>query len=163
MTPITKPRSILSVGLNIVRLCFFRTIDPFIIFPFFPPLFELCMPLQNAQFLTSSVPQTSKSNEHASLSLEANFTQNVIFILCCEFRLLFFRREAQTQLLFMPQFWHSWRHSAEIVSSAVEKLTDTNWAWSSLCKMTGRAWNHSSNSVSQISRNKFDVHVTVHR
>jgi hypothetical protein len=69
----------------------------------FSTLFELCMPPQNAQFLTS-VPQASESIEHASLSYVGNFTQNVMFILCCEFRLLYFRRETQTQLLFMLQF-----------------------------------------------------------
>jgi len=96
-------------------VCAFVDIRPFhLLHVFFDS--ELCMPPQNAHFLVSSMPQVSESIAHASLSLPANFAQSVMFILCCEFRLLLFRRQTQTQLLFIPQFSHSWRHSDEIVS-----------------------------------------------
>jgi hypothetical protein len=61
------------------------------------------MPPQSALFLTSSVPQDSESIAQSSLSLLANFAQNLMFILRYEFQLLFIRRETQTQF-FMPQF-----------------------------------------------------------
>jgi len=121
MTNITTPRSILSVGLNTERLCFFKQ-TPLSSSLGFSTLFELCIAPKNRS--VSHIFCAARFREHCTLFTitRGNFTQNVMFILCCEFRLLLIRRETKTQLLFVPQFRHFRRHSDEIISFAGRKV-----------------------------------------
>jgi len=157
MTNITTQRSILSVGLNTACLCFLTQ-----------ALLSQSSGIFDSVWTVYSTKKRSVSHifcaarfrEHCTLFTvtRGNFAQNVMLLICCEFRLLFIRRETKTQLLFMSQFRHSWRHSDEIISFAGRKVNRYELDMMK-CKYVTRQENHSSNSVSQLSQNTFPLAV----